>query len=253
MKALSIQQPWGTLICAGIKDVENRSWKLDSVPLTVLIHTGAKRQSIDETTMPIIWSNPIENAQTMGVIGWLKDMPTSAIIGIATIDRCEEDNSSIWAQTGSQARYKWVMRDVKLFEEPILNVKGKLGIFDIPEITTDKLPRRRTTATITRDKRHITIPLCKELFMQLKDNEADTVTLNLTEDNLYLFCTKTLRPRLTKTVTFICGEDKLEAEVSNLSIEPVLDDKTNKIVEFTDPLSRIYYWYKIFITINQPR
>lgn len=32
MKVLSIQQPWAALICAGIKDVENRTWKAAKVP-----------------------------------------------------------------------------------------------------------------------------------------------------------------------------------------------------------------------------
>ena len=27
MKVLSIQQPWASLIVAGIKDIENRTWK----------------------------------------------------------------------------------------------------------------------------------------------------------------------------------------------------------------------------------
>lgn len=27
-KVLSVKQPWSFLICSGIKDIENRSWKL---------------------------------------------------------------------------------------------------------------------------------------------------------------------------------------------------------------------------------
>jgi len=26
-KAISVRQPWAYLICAGIKDIENRTWK----------------------------------------------------------------------------------------------------------------------------------------------------------------------------------------------------------------------------------
>jgi hypothetical protein len=37
MKVLSVQQPWASLICAGIKDVENRSWKAAKVPGRILI------------------------------------------------------------------------------------------------------------------------------------------------------------------------------------------------------------------------
>ncbi len=32
MKALSIKQPWAWLICAGYKDIENRSWRIIREP-----------------------------------------------------------------------------------------------------------------------------------------------------------------------------------------------------------------------------
>ena len=31
MKLLTIKQPWASLICMGIKDVENRTWRQDSL------------------------------------------------------------------------------------------------------------------------------------------------------------------------------------------------------------------------------
>ncbi len=250
MKAFSIQQPWGSLICAGIKDVENRKWALKTTPLTVLIHVGAKRHNIDEETMPLVWANPIENAQTMGMIGRIKDMPTSAIIGVATIERCEEENYSIWAQEGPGAEYKWVMRDVKLFKEPIRNIKGKLGIFDIPEITPDNLPECVDVPPIKRDGKHLTIPLCQDFFDQIKDGEADTISFNLTDENLSLFGTKSLNPKSTETVTFICGDERIDADVAKYTIEPVCDEKTNQVIRFNDAFDREYDWYRVYIEIE---
>ena len=43
MKVLSVQQPWASLICAGIKDVENRTWKPAQVPGRILIHASSKK------------------------------------------------------------------------------------------------------------------------------------------------------------------------------------------------------------------
>ena len=43
MKVLSVQQPWASLICAGIKDVENRTWKAAKVPDRILIHASSKK------------------------------------------------------------------------------------------------------------------------------------------------------------------------------------------------------------------
>lgn len=250
MKAFSIQQPWGTLICSGLKDVENRKWALKSTPIRVLIHVGARKHNIDEDTMPLIWANPIENAQTMGVIGSIAEMSTSAIVGVATIDRCEEENFSIWAQEGPGAEYKWVMRDAKLFKQPILNVKGKLGIFDIPEITEDNLPECVDVPSIVRDGKHLTIPLCKDLFNQLRDGEANTVYFNLTDDNLPLFGTKVAKPKATEAVTFKCDGETLDANIAHYTIEPVCEEGSDEPMVFTDAFEREYSWYRVFIEIE---
>lgn len=45
MKVLSIKQPWASLICSGIKDVENRTWKPKEVPGRILIHAGSTKVS----------------------------------------------------------------------------------------------------------------------------------------------------------------------------------------------------------------
>ena len=42
MKVLSVQQPWATMICSGIKDVENRTWKPKENPGRILIHASKK-------------------------------------------------------------------------------------------------------------------------------------------------------------------------------------------------------------------
>lgn len=251
MKALSIQQPWGALICCGLKDVENRKWELKSTPLRVLIHVGAKRQNIDETNMPLIWANPIENAQIMGVIGPLKELPTSAVIGVATIDRCEEGNESIWAMRGEGAEYQWLMKDVCLFKEPITGVKGKLGIFDIPEITPQNMPAFVDVPEIVREGTHIEIPLCKEMFDQIDNDAADTIYLNLTEDNKHLFCDEELNALETKTATFFCGDDAFDCNVIEYAIEPVSYDGTNEEpAEFEDALGRKYHWYQVAIRVE---
>ena len=39
MKAITIKQPWASLIVEGIKDIENRTWKT-SFRGRVLIHAG---------------------------------------------------------------------------------------------------------------------------------------------------------------------------------------------------------------------
>ena len=44
MKAISIKQPWASLIAHGIKDIENRTWKCPQkyIGQRVLIHASKK-------------------------------------------------------------------------------------------------------------------------------------------------------------------------------------------------------------------
>lgn len=251
MKAISIQQPWGSLICAGLKDVENRSWPLKSTPMRLLIHVGAKRQKMNEDNMPLVWFLPVDNAQIMGILGNIDELPTSAIIGVATVERCDEENFSIWAQEGHGAEYKWVMRDVQLFKEPILGVKGKLGIFDVPGIDENNLPECVSLPKIERDGKHLRIPVCREIFDQLNDGDANELALNLTDANLPLFATKSLKPKPTESVTIYCGDDVIEANVANYEICGITEnDSDEDPIEFEDAFERTYYWYKVFITIE---
>ena len=55
MKTLSVKQPWSTLICAGVKDVENRTWRTEyRGPL--LIHASAQedRSAKLESLCPVL-------------------------------------------------------------------------------------------------------------------------------------------------------------------------------------------------------
>lgn len=250
MKALSIQQPWGSLICCGLKDVENRSWALKSTPLRILIHTGAKRSKLDESTMPYVWLMPIENAQTMGILGKLGDLPTSSIIGVATIDRCDAENFSKWAQDGHGAEYKWVLRDVKLFKQPITGVKGKLGLFDVPGIDENNLPECVSIPQIERNGKLLRIPLCREYYDLLQSRKETAITFNLVDENLALFATKSLKPKPTEKVTFFCGDDCFDADVADYSTYFVKDSETDEDIIYTDAFECEYSMAAVTITID---
>ena len=63
MKVLSVQQPWASLIVAGIKDVENRTWKPKEMPGRILIH--ASKKCTERTVCnnePLEWVQEIFNA-----------------------------------------------------------------------------------------------------------------------------------------------------------------------------------------------
>ena len=153
-KVLSVKQPWSFLICSGIKDIENRSWKLPEKYKgeRVLIHaSGAKAQ--------FNFSNAhYEKFRELNMRRWYdNDFYKSAIIGSVEIVDCVINHPSIWAEKtesiptdvydisnglpaylgkyNNNVVYNLVLANPILFDKPILNVKGKLGFwdYDLPE------------------------------------------------------------------------------------------------------------------------
>lgn len=139
MKTLSVRQPWATLICAGIKDVENRTWKAAKVPGKILIHASSRKvpkNFLD--TLSVEHNSIINNHIFMGNLAPMGDQyPTSAIIGYCTITGFEDDTDSVWDD--GPGVIKWTIEDAWMFDEPILNVNGKLNLFDY-DLDENNLP-----------------------------------------------------------------------------------------------------------------
>jgi hypothetical protein len=144
MKTLSVKQPWAYLLCAGIKDIENRTWKLPEKYKgeRVLIHASADKK----LNLLALTGEQYEDAcnkfdwkETRSVDRWDR----SAIIGSVRFVDCTFNHHSIWAEksegiaTGGHVInvnkpiiWNWVVADPVLFDKPIRNVKGKLGFWD---------------------------------------------------------------------------------------------------------------------------
>ncbi|MBE8712506.1 ASCH domain-containing protein [Sphingobacterium hungaricum] len=151
-KAISIKQPWASLIAHGIKDIENRTWPT-KYRGTILIHVSSKSQ----------FSVQLTDEQTKLAIPLLKtaidgEMPFGAIIGKVDIVDCVINHGSIWAEKTpscsphhpkglpsvigkgrKDAIYNWVLANPVLFTNPILNVKGKLSFWHVDDIVAKTL------------------------------------------------------------------------------------------------------------------
>ena len=128
MKAISIKQPWASLIAHGIKDIENRTWSCPKKYLgqRVLIH--AAKTSVKDgwsalTEMQLDKVFPHKNK----LYGDNEDLPHGAIIGSVVISDCVLNHPSVWAEKGV---WNWVLKDAVLFDKPIRDVKGRLGFWD---------------------------------------------------------------------------------------------------------------------------
>lgn len=124
MKALSIKQPWCSLIGMGAKPVENRS-RNTNYRGRIYLHSSG--QPMKGQPYQIIGLDRWESLnEEQKLAAWESMELNGTIIGEATIIDCVRDHSSIWADRGL---YQWVLSDVVLYDQPILGVKGALGLW----------------------------------------------------------------------------------------------------------------------------
>ena len=122
MKTLTVRNPWARLICQGYKDIENRSWPPNYTG-KILIHTSGR---IDKDFK--LNSNQKEMLDLHDLALMEKEnYINGAIIGEVDIIGCINDSDSIWAIPG---HYHWILENPILYNEPILNIKGKLKFWE---------------------------------------------------------------------------------------------------------------------------
>ena len=139
MKALSIKQPWASLIAHGIKDIENRTWKTHFRG-RIYIHASAKEIGcLSEVLNDKQFSKVCEIWNS----DYFPNRNISAIIGEVDIVDCVVNHHSIWSEKtkgryvgdgvfvlSEKPIYNWVLANPVLYEKPILNVKGKLSFWE---------------------------------------------------------------------------------------------------------------------------
>jgi len=134
MKAISIRQPWASLSAAGIRDIDI-STRVTNYRGPVLLVASARKVGRDfGHDIPVDWYCRVRNAQALGLIGYDEELPVSCAVGIAYLENCtDEMQDSPWSAMGNN----WVLRDARMLKNPIYGIKGKQGLFDLPEITED--------------------------------------------------------------------------------------------------------------------
>lgn len=125
-KVLSVKQPWASLLVYGVKDIENRTWST-KYRGKLLIHSS--KTALDD--LSVLTDAQRNECIKAGIIdedgNELIEFPKSAIIGSVELYDCVKEDASIWKENGS---YGFKMRNAEVFSEPILNVKGNLGIWE---------------------------------------------------------------------------------------------------------------------------
>lgn len=125
-KVLTVRQPYASLLVGGVKDVENRSRRI-SYRGTVLIHAGARMHDVvsflrkrhEFTVEEIVVMTQVNEVEERDLFG--------CIVGSVEIVDCVQDSTSPWAERG---QWHWVCRNAKVFDHPVRDVKGRLGLWD---------------------------------------------------------------------------------------------------------------------------
>lgn len=123
MKALTIKEPWASLIIEEYKKYEFRSWKT-KYRGKILIHVGC---SVEKDMM--------EKFKNYNI-----DIKPGYIIGEATLTDCilvdEEFNKElrnidpiVYGRSNHAETYAWKLENIVKYEEPI-PCKGKLGLWN---------------------------------------------------------------------------------------------------------------------------
>src|SRR5690606_22562088 len=100
MKALSIKQPWASLIAHGIKDIENRTWST-KFRGRIYIHASGKYAIPSRVSNLDFFGqerfDAIQDIKLFGLLYYRAYEPMS-IIGEVDIIDCVVNHPSIWAE-----------------------------------------------------------------------------------------------------------------------------------------------------------
>ena len=123
MKALTIKQPWATLIIEGYKKYEFRSWKTNYRG-KILIHAGL---SLEKNN-----SKKFENYNlkySKGEIIGEAELVDCILVDEKFNQELLNINPILYGQSNHNMVYAWKLENVKKYETKI-PIKGKLGLWN---------------------------------------------------------------------------------------------------------------------------
>lgn len=123
MKALTIKQPWATLIMQGDKRYEIRSWQT-KYRGELLIHAG---KSVDKEAIKRLVKYLPENLPLGKILGKVR-LVDCIKMSPEFKEMLLKENSEIYTKSSFQENYGWQVTDIEVFKEPI-ETKGLLSLW----------------------------------------------------------------------------------------------------------------------------
>jgi hypothetical protein len=141
MKALSIRQPWATLLCLGVKSYETRTWQTDYRG-PIALHAGTL---FDAAARRLCLEPPLADWLFRAGIRTPRSLPRGQIIGTAILADCipTEKLRSLSAKQRrlgdfTRGRWAWRFTDIQPLDTP-LPARGQLRLF---QVDLDGLPEK---------------------------------------------------------------------------------------------------------------
>jgi hypothetical protein len=138
MKALSLTQPWATLVLLGVKRYETRSWQT-AYRGPLAIHAA---RTFPQAARTLCRLEPFPSALAAAGIHHWTQLPRGAVIGVVELCGCvpvellpplspEEEAFGDYRP----GRWAWELAIPTPLAAP-LPCRGRLGLFDVPEPIT---------------------------------------------------------------------------------------------------------------------
>jgi hypothetical protein len=153
-KALSVKQPWAWAICAGIKDVENRT-KPTRHRGPVLIHASLSKPWTDvEDAIEWIEDGEIYDAcrdEPRRVEVPRERLVTGAIVGLVEICGSLPPGQGSGSDWAIEDQHHWLLKNAYALARPV-PCKGKLGLWRPAEDLLDRVQDSAKRVGLTRGR-----------------------------------------------------------------------------------------------------
>jgi hypothetical protein len=152
MKAITMTQPWATLLAVGANRIETRSWPTNyRGPLA--IHTA---MAFPKYAVELCRQQPYAGALAAAGYHSAADLPRGQIISVGVLDdllRCDESTEKSVIQQSedgllpphevafgdfSAGRFGFVLSGMRVLPSPI-PARGMLGLWTVPPATEDQI------------------------------------------------------------------------------------------------------------------
>ena len=136
MKAISLTQPWATLVVTGEKKIETRSWRANYRGV-LAVHAS---KGFPKEAKELIYQEPFKSALSKHHYLENNQLPTGAIIGLIRLEDCVTTNyirlhdlttKEFAFGDYSDNRWAWILSEAQQIKET--ECKGMLGLWTVPK------------------------------------------------------------------------------------------------------------------------